>query len=124
MSMESTQAATAAGTDGHGTHVRAVTDASFAADVLGSDLPVLVDFWTDWCPPCKRLAPIVEQLAEEYAGRVRIVSMDAEAEPNTARDLAVMAFPTLAVFSGGELVRRIVGLQPKRTLSRLLDEVS
>lgn len=108
---------------GHG-NVRAVTDASFAADVLDSDLPVLVDFWTDWCPPCKRLAPIIDQLAAEYAGRVRIVSMDAEAEPNTARNLAIMAFPTLAVYSRGELVRRIVGLQPKRTLARLLDEVA
>jgi len=102
-------------------YVRPVTDAAFAAEVLGADQPVLVDFWTDWCPPCQRLAPVIADLAAEYAGRVEVRSMDADAEPNTARSLHILAFPTLALFRGGELVRTVVGAQPKHQLRKLLD---
>ncbi|BCJ34561.1 thioredoxin [Actinocatenispora thailandica] len=101
--------------------VRPVTDATFAAEVLGSPLPVLVDFWTDWCPPCKRLAPVLAELAAEYAGRVEFRSMDAEAEPDTARSLHVLAFPTLALYRDGELIRTVVGAQPRHQLRKLLD---
>lgn len=101
--------------------VRPVSDAEFADEVLGAELPVLVDFWTDWCPPCKRLAPVLAELAVEYAGRVEFRSMDAEAEPETARSLHVLAFPTLALYRGGELIRTVVGAQPRHQLRKLLD---
>lgn len=103
---------------------RTVTDDTFATEVLGNDRPVLVDFWAEWCPPCKRLAPVVDQLAAEYAGRCDVVTINADENPRTARDFGVLAMPTLAVFAGGEMVRTVVGAQPKRVLTRMLDEVS
>jgi thioredoxin 1 len=101
-----------------------VTDETFAAEVLGADRPVLVDFWATWCPPCKRLAPIVDQLAAEHADRYRVVTINVDENPRAARDHGVMATPTLAVFVAGEQVRSLVGLQPKRRLTQLLDEAS
>lgn len=101
-----------------------VTDDTFAAEVLGSDLPVLVDFWATWCPPCKRLAPIVDQLAAETAGRYRVVTLNVDENPRTARDLGVMATPTLQVFVAGHPIRTVVGLQPKRRLTQLLTEAA
>jgi thioredoxin len=99
-----------------------VTDETFAAEVLGSDVPVLVDFWAEWCPPCKRLAPILDQLAAETAGRFRVVSINADENPVTARAHNVLALPTLIVFAAGAPVRTAVGLQPKRRLVQLLTE--
>ena len=98
-----------------------VTDATFAAEVLASDLPVLVDFWAEWCPPCHRLAPVLEELAAEYEGRARIVKMDADTNPDTIRAYGVMAMPTLSVFRGGERVSQVVGAQPKARLRVQLD---
>jgi thioredoxin 1 len=98
-----------------------VTDETFAAEVLGSDVPVLVDFWAEWCPPCHRLAPVLEELAAEYAGRARIVKIDADANPQTIRAYGVMAMPTLSVFRGGELVSQHVGARPKSKLREQLD---
>ena len=102
---------------------RTVTDETFDGVVLGSDLPVLVDFWATWCPPCKRLAPVIDQLAEEYAGRCEVVTVNTDEQPRVARDYQVMATPTLALFRGGEMVRAVVGAQPKRLLAKMLDEV-
>ena len=85
------------------------TDATFAADVLASDLPVLVDFTADWCPPCKMVTPVLERLADEQAGRLRIVSLDSDTNPETVRDYQVMGMPTLALFVGGERVAQVVG---------------
>jgi thioredoxin 1 len=101
-----------------------VTDDTFATEVLAADRPVLVDFWATWCPPCKRLAPIVDQLAAEHADRYRVVTINVDENPRTARDLGVMATPTLMVFVAGEPVRTVVGLQPRRRLTQLLDEAS
>lgn len=101
-----------------------VTDDTFAAEVLASDVPVLVDFWATWCPPCKRLAPLVDQLAAEAAGRYRVVTMNVDENPRTARDHNVMATPTLLVFVAGHPVRGAVGLQPKRRLTQLLTEAT
>ena len=98
-----------------------VTDDTFAAEVLASELPVLVDFWAEWCPPCHRLAPLLDELAAEYAGRARIVKLNSDDNPRTVRAYGVMAMPTLAVFSGGEVVSQHVGARPKSKLREQLD---
>jgi thioredoxin 1 len=100
-----------------------VTDATFAAEVLGSDIPVLVDFWAEWCGPCHRIAPVLEELANEYEGRIRIVKLDADNNPQTVRDYNVMSMPTLTVFRGGEVVSQVVGAHPKSRLRAQIDEV-
>ena len=100
-----------------------VTDASFTSEVLDSDLPVLVDFWAEWCPPCHRLAPVLEDLAEEYAGRVRIVKVDADANPETIRAYGILAMPTLTMFRDGQVVSQVVGALPKTKLREQLDSV-
>jgi thioredoxin 1 len=101
-----------------------VTDATFAAEVLGSELPVLVDFWAEWCPPCHRLSPVLEELAVEYAGRARIVKVDADANPETVRAYGVMSMPTLSLFRAGELVSQVVGARPRSQLRAQLDNVT
>ncbi|GAA2337276.1 thioredoxin [Dactylosporangium salmoneum] len=98
-----------------------VTDATFATEVLDSDVPVLVDFWAQWCPPCHRIAPMLDDLAAEYEGRVRIVKLNADDNPVTARKYGVMAMPTLAVFRAGEVVSQQVGARPKARLREQLD---
>lgn len=98
-----------------------VTDETFAAEVLGSDVPVLVEFWAEWCPPCHRIAPVLDELSVEYAGRARVVKLDADANPRTTRTYGVMAMPTLSVFRGGELVSQHVGARPKAKLREQLD---
>ncbi len=99
-----------------------ITDATFADEVLASDLPVLVDFWAEWCPPCHRLAPVLDELAAEFQGRARIVKLDADANPDTARRYQVMAMPTLTMFRGGEVVSQIVGAQPKARLRGQIED--
>ncbi|MFF5231751.1 thioredoxin [Dactylosporangium sp. NPDC000521] len=101
-----------------------VTDATFAEEVLGSELPVLVDFWAEWCPPCHRLSPVLEELAREYEGRARIVKIDSDANPETVRAYGVLSMPTLSLFRGGELVSQVVGARPKSQLRAQLDSVS
>jgi thioredoxin 1 len=101
--------------------VIAVTDESFARDVLASEQPVLVDFWAQWCPPCHLLAPVLEELAAEYSGRARIVKMDADVSPQTILAFGIMAMPTLTVFHHGVVVSQIIGAQPKLRLRELLD---
>jgi thioredoxin 1 len=100
-----------------------VTDATFADEVLASELPVLVDFWADWCPPCHRLAPVLEELAAEYAGRARIVKLDVDANPATTRAYGVMSMPTLAFFRSGARVSQTVGYQPRFRLREQIDAV-
>ena len=102
--------------------IPAVTDETFAAEALGADVPVLVDFWAQWCPPCRMLAPVLSQIARERAGRLRIVAMDADANPATVRDRGVLGMPTLDLFVGGRWVARSVGARPKSVLDALLDE--
>ncbi|MBN9108695.1 MAG: thiol reductase thioredoxin [Pseudonocardia sp.] len=100
----------------------AVTDATFATEVLGSDVPVLVDFWATWCPPCRMIVPVLAQIAREREGGLRIVSVDADVNPLVCRDTGIMAMPTLDLYVGGERVARVVGARPKSALDAVLDE--
>jgi thioredoxin 1 len=99
-----------------------ITDATFASEVLGSDLPVLVEFWAEWCPPCHRIAPVLEELAAEYDGRARIAKIDADANPETVRAYGILSMPTLSMFRDGELVSQVIGAQPKARLRAQIDE--
>ncbi|GAA1779983.1 thioredoxin [Actinomadura chokoriensis] len=93
-----------------------VTDATFADEVLNSDIPVLVDFWADWCGPCRMIAPILEQIAEEQDGKIKIAKMDYDANPQTPNKYGVMGLPTLLLIKDGQPVEQIVGAKPKRAL--------
>jgi thioredoxin 1 len=100
---------------------RAVTDATFVSEVLQSDTPVLVDFWAEWCGPCLRVAPVLEEIAREMGDKVKIVKLDIDANPNTARDYRVMSVPTLTVFKGGQPVQSVAGARPKGDLVKLIE---
>jgi len=98
-----------------------VTDATFENEVLKSDLPVLVDFYADWCGPCKMIAPSVEQLSTEYEGKAKVCKLDVDSNGVTAQSYRVMSIPTLLVFKGGQVVDTIVGAVPKATLAAKLE---
>jgi len=98
-----------------------VTDSTFDAEVLKSDLPVLTDFWAEWCGPCKMIAPILEQIAEEYEGRIKIAKIDVDQNNQMAMQFRVQSIPTLVLFRNGQPVERLVGAMPKgQLLSRVL----
>ena len=103
--------------------VTAVTDATFAEEVLGSSVPVLVDFWTPWCGPCLQVAPILEQIATEKAGTLRVVTLNVDENPVTASNYRVTGMPTLNVYRDGEVVAEVRGARPKAALLRMLEPI-
>ena len=100
-----------------------VTEKDFEAQVLRADLPVLVDFWAEWCGPCRMVAPIIEDFSREYEGRVKVVKVDVDENPNVAMRYGIMSIPTLGVFKGGEMVDRLVGYMPKPELKRRIEVI-
>jgi thioredoxin 1 len=97
---------------------KTVTDQDFATEVLQSDKPVLVDFWAEWCGPCKMVSPVIEEIANEHAEKLRVVKLNIDENPETARAYQVMSIPTMSVFQGGRVVKSIVGAKPKAALLR------
>jgi len=100
-----------------------IDDSNFDQTVLQAETPVLVDFWAAWCRPCLMLAPILDELAEEYSGRVSIARLDVDQNPKTAAQYQIMAIPTMLIFNEGKPVSNIVGYRPKRELERSLNAV-
>jgi thioredoxin 1 len=98
-----------------------VTDATFTAEVLGSDVPVLVEFWATWCPPCRMIAPVLAELARERAGTLAVCKINSDENPETTRSYQVMSLPTMLLFLDGEPVLTVVGAQPKARLEERLD---
>jgi thioredoxin 1 len=99
-----------------GANTVTVTDSSFASDVLNSDKLVLVDFWAEWCGPCRMVAPVLEEIGADHAETLTIAKLNIDENPNTARDFQVMSIPTMILFKGGEPVKQIVGAKPKAAL--------
>ncbi|HEY4644494.1 MAG TPA: thioredoxin [Bacteroidota bacterium] len=93
-----------------------ITDGNFEQEVLKSNLPVLIDFWADWCAPCKMVAPIVEEVAKEYDGKLKVGKLDVDANPQVSMTYGIRSIPTLLVFQDGRVVEQIIGAVPKRHL--------
>ena len=104
--------------------VKSLNDSSFEQEVLNSDIPVLVDFWAPWCMHCKIVSPIVEELANEYEGRVKFCKMNVDVDgPSTARGYGIIGIPTLIIFKNGEIADNIIGVVPKHNIATRLDKV-
>ncbi|SDO72292.1 thioredoxin [Nakamurella panacisegetis] len=93
-----------------------VTDASFTADVLQSDKPVIVDFWAEWCGPCRMIAPILEEISAKHGDKVTVAKLDIDANPEIAQQYQILSIPTMLVFQGGKPVKQVVGAKPKAAL--------
>jgi thioredoxin 1 len=101
----------------------AVTDASFDAEVLKADVPVLIDFWAPWCGPCKAIAPVVEELSKDYAGKLKVVKMNVDENPNTPARYGVRGIPNLIIFKSGQVKDQIIGAVPKAQLVKAITAV-
>jgi thioredoxin 1 len=103
-----------------GQNTNAVTDASFKTDVLGSETPVLVDFWAEWCGPCRALAPKLEEIAGEMAGKVKVVKLNVDENPQTPGQYGIRGIPAMLLFKGGQQVGELVGNHPKESITEFL----
>jgi thioredoxin 1 len=99
---------------------KTVTDATFEADVLRNDKPVIVDYWAEWCGPCRMVAPVLEEIASEHGDKIDVVKLNVDDNPETSRRYQILNIPTLNVFKGGQVVKEIVGAKPKAALLREL----
>ena len=100
-----------------------VTDDNFDAEVVNSDLPVMVDFWAEWCGPCRMVAPVVEELAKEYEGKIKVAKMDVDNNRQTPVKFGIRNIPTLILFKGGEVTQTIIGAQPKSSIEAELKKL-
>ncbi|MEM1169787.1 MAG: thioredoxin [Cyanobacteria bacterium P01_H01_bin.35] len=99
-----------------------VTDSSFEKEVINSDLPVLVDFWAPWCGPCRMVTPIVDEISQQYEGKIKVVKVNTDENPNVASQYGIRSIPTLMIFKGGQRVDMVVGAVPKTTLANTLEK--
>lgn len=99
-----------------------ITDASFKADVVESPIPVLVDFWAPWCGPCKMIAPVLEEIAQEYGDKIKVVKLNIDDNQNTATQFGVRSIPTLILFKNGSELGKMVGVQSKESIKQLVDK--
>ncbi len=104
-----------------GAATASVTDATFAEEVLNSDRPVIVDFWAEWCGPCKMVAPVLEEIAAENSEKIRVVKLNIDENPQVSRQYQIMSIPTMAVFVNGKIDKSIIGAKPKSALLRDLE---
>ncbi len=105
-------------------HVKEFTDSNFSAEVLQSKDPVLVDFWAEWCMPCRNLAPVIEAVAEEFAGKAKVGKVDTDSNRQVAMTYQITAIPTVIIFKGGQVVKKYVGFQKRDTLAQALTEAA
>jgi thioredoxin 1 len=101
---------------------KVVTDATFEHEVLKSEKPVVVDYWAEWCGPCRMVAPVLEEIASEHADKIEVVKLNIDENPAVSQKYGIMAIPTMNVFSGGEVVKQIVGAKPKSAMLKELAE--
>jgi thioredoxin 1 len=99
-------------------NAKAVTDASFDADVLQSDTPILVDFWAEWCGPCRAVGPILDQIADEHGDKIKVVKLNVDDNPQIAAKYMITSIPAMKVYKGGEVVKTIIGAKPKAALEK------
>lgn len=100
-----------------------VTDATFEEEVLKSTVPVLVDFWAQWCGPCRMVAPVLDQIADEYAGRAKIAKLEVDTNPQRSAEYRIMSIPNMKLFQNGKVVDEVIGAVPKEEITRRLDKI-